>query len=102
MGKSADSPDYKGAAQQQETASHQGTSGPFGSSSWSQGPNGQWTQNQSFSGGLGDAAKSAMAQLGSQGAADFSGLPGLDYGQAAGQKAYDAAYGQSASRLACA
>jgi hypothetical protein len=54
-----------------------------------------------LNGGLGDAANNLEGQIGAQSGSplDFSGLPQLDYGENAFNKASDAAYGQMTSRL---
>lgn len=99
-------PDFTGAAKDQARqtamANRPNQQGPFGSTEWSQDPaTGQWTQRQNFTGpyagiadSLGGQAKDAMSAP-----LDFSGLPALDYGEGAFQKATDAAFGQARSRL---
>lgn len=68
---------------------------------WTQGPDGHWTQTQSFgSGGLGDAATGLQHQLGALGEPlDFSSLPRLGTGEEARQHAEDNLYSRAASRL---
>lgn len=112
MGKSAGAaPDYKGAAEQQAQASqnavnqqtqsnrpNQATN--FASTQWTQGPNGEWTQNNQLSGGLGSAASGLMGQAaGLGGAMDWSQFGALGNGDQARQQAIDAAYKQATSRL---
>lgn len=86
-------PDFMGLAGQQDRSNHPNQSGPFGASSWTQGANGQWTGNQSFSGPLSGAADSMGSQL-----AGAWGSP-LDNGGQARQHAEDALYGRQTSRL---
>lgn len=105
-------PDYRGIVREQGDMSRQLTneqtmanrpnqSTPFASSTWTQGPGGQWTQQVGLTGPLGDAAGraqlSAAEMMGQP--LDYSGLQGLDTGDAARQQAIDAAYGQASSRL---
>lgn len=105
MGKQAPAaPDYTGAAQQQAgtsaanvgaqtQANRPNQSNPFGSSQWTQGPDGQWSQNSSLNGPMGDAASSLQQQY-----ADMMRQPMAD-GSAARDQAINAAYGQATSRL---
>ena len=81
-------PDFYGAAQQQTAANRPNQTGPFGSTSWTQGPDGQWTQNVTLTPGLNDAAQSLMGGLSNQ----------LDPA-AARDQAINAAYTQATSRL---
>src|SRR5713101_7149302 len=53
---------YQQAAESQAAQSHVGMHGPVGQSGWTQGPNGQWTQSQQFSGPF----QQAFQGLGSQ------------------------------------
>jgi hypothetical protein len=96
------SPDFTAAANAQAAASQANTreqtaanrpnqSGPFGSSTWSQGADGQWTQNTSLAPGLQAGADSLMGQIANQG-------PAMTGDQARDQ-AITSAYGQAASRL---
>jgi len=87
------------AAQSQGAQSHVGLQGPIGGSSWSQDPNGQWTQSNQFNGPLGQAAQGYQQQIAGQGALDLSGLPQIDQGQGVQQQAMNASYGQAKSRL---
>lgn len=95
QGKNAPAPpDYMGMARSNRQ-------GPMGGVNWTQGPDGQWTQTQGFSGphqemfdALTGQAKDAMSQP-----LDFSGLPAVDYGQDAFNKATDASFNQARSRL---
>jgi hypothetical protein len=95
-------PDYSGAAQnqfqsgqesinQQTQANRPNQNGPFGSVQWTQGPDGQWTQNSALSGGLGQAANNLQGQVAGQGP--------LDNGTAARNQAINSAYGYATSRL---
>lgn len=95
-------PDFMGLAQQQAALGQQAINqqtaanrpdqnGPFGSTSWQQGQDGQWTQNVQLAGGLGDAAQNLMQQAGSQ------GTPMT--GDQARDQAINAAWKQSTSRL---
>lgn len=105
MGKQAPAaPDYTAAAQKQSQDSADATnaqtganrpnqSNPFGSSQWTQSPTGQWSQNSSFAGPMGDAAGSLQQQY-----ADMLRQPMQD-GSAARDQAINAAYGQATSRL---
>lgn len=90
-------PDFMGAAREQAAAGQQAINqqtaanrpdqyGPFGSTTWEGG-----AQNVELAGGLGDAAQSLMAQVGSQGAPMT--------GDQARDQAIAAAYDQSTSRL---
>lgn len=114
MGKSAPSPpDFTGAAREQANASRDiareqtwanrpNQENPFGASvQWTQGPDGQWTQRQSFGGPLGGAANALQQQaanaLGQP--LDFSSLGALGTGDDARNQAINAAYGQATSRL---
>jgi hypothetical protein len=65
--------------------------GPFGSSTWSQGADGRWTQNTSLAPGLDAGAQNLMGQISTQG-------PAMTGDQARDQ-AIEAAYSQAASRL---
>jgi hypothetical protein len=88
-------PDLVGAAREQfnagNIANHPNQSGPFGSSQWGLGPDGQWSQNVSLAPGLQQGANNLMGQIGSQGP--------IGTGDEARQQAIDSAYSQAASRL---
>lgn len=84
-------PDFSKAAQQQAASGHINQSGPFGSTSWQQGPDGQWSQNTQLAGGLQTGANNLENQIAHQGP--------LDNGTAARDQAIQATYGQMASRL---
>lgn len=97
------SPDYGKAAEQtaqenqqqvreQTAANRPNQSTPFAQSEWYQGPDGKWYQRTSMS----PLAQGVYDKLG---ALDLNSLPGLDFGDAARQKATDAAYAQATSRL---
>lgn len=105
-------PDYMGLAReqgniserllnQQTQANRPNQSTPFASSNWSQGPDGQWTQQVGFNGPLAGGAEraqlSAAEMMGQP--LDMSGLQELSSGEDVQRQAIDAAYGQAASRL---
>lgn len=119
-------PDYKGAAQTQADQSQQLAAGqtqanrpnqvnPWGSSSWSQGPDGQWTQTTSLNAAgqsALDAQQRQQAQASQFGTSllgqaqnslstpfDISGAPKVGNGQDARVAASNAMYGQATSRL---
>jgi hypothetical protein len=107
MGKSAPAGGNYGDAAQKDfqqgaQANRPNQSNAFGSSvNWSQGPDGQWNQSQSFGGPLGGAAAGLQQQ-----AADSYGKPmdwsqfgQLGNGDQARDQAITAAYGQATSRL---
>jgi hypothetical protein len=75
---------YQQAAEAQAGQSHVGMQGPVGQSGWTQGPNGQWTQSQQFTGPFQGAFQNLGQEIGSQDA-----LKG----------AQNAAYGAATSRL---
>ena len=114
MGKSAPTPpDFTGAAREQANASRDiarqqtaanrpNQTNAFGASvSWEQGPDGQWTQRQSFGGPMGGAAQAVQQQaanaLGQP--LDLSSLGALGTGDDARNQAIESAYGQATSRL---
>jgi hypothetical protein len=80
----------KEAAAEQTRQNRPDQYGPFGSSEWTQGPDGRWTQTSSLAPGLQGAADNLMGQIGAGSS--------LDPGQARDQ-AIEAAYRQSTSRL---
>ena len=96
-------PDFSTAAEKQAQSSQQVTDAQtranraaqqnvFGfGSQWTQGPNGQWTQTGSASGGLADAIRNLSSQAGRQGA--------LGTGEQAREQAIGAIYDQAVSRL---
>jgi hypothetical protein len=75
---------------EQTRANRPDQSGPFGSSDWTQNPDGSWTQRTSLAPGLQGAADSLMGQVASG--------AGLDPA-AERDRAIEAAYSQSTSRL---
>lgn len=112
MGKSAGPmPDYQGAVQQTADASQGAVNAqtganrpsqntPFAFSNWTQGQNGQWTQNSGFAGGLGQAAAGLQGQVGGLAKPmDWSQFGSLGTGDQARDQAINAAYGQATSRL---
>lgn len=112
MGKSAGaSPNYTGAAEQtaqasqqavdrQTTANRPGQTSPFSSINWTQGPDGKWQQNTSFTGGLGTAAQGLQQQAGNlANPMDWGQLGAFMDGSQARREAIDANYGESSKRL---
>jgi hypothetical protein len=114
VGKSAPAaPDMTGAAREQAnasrdiareqtTANRPNQTNAFGATTrWTQGPDGQWSQTQSFGGPMGGAASAVQQQaadaLGRP--LDFSSLGTLGTGDDARNQAIESAYNQSASRL---
>lgn len=81
-------PDFTSAADQQTRSNRPTQNSPFGSTSWEQDANGNWTQNTTLTPGLQDAAQSIIGGLGNQ----------LDP-TATRDQAINAAYGQATSRL---
>lgn len=81
-------PDLAGAVNEQTRANRPTQNGPFGSTSWTQDENGNWTQNTSLTPGLQDAAQSITGGLANQ----------LDP-SASRDAAIQAAYSQATSRL---
>jgi hypothetical protein len=97
-------PDFNAAANQQAQASQQAVNqqttanranqtNAFGAGSqWTQGPNGQWTQQSSFGGPLGGAVGGLEQEAASNVGKSMSGDQARD-------QAIQAAYGQASSRL---
>lgn len=85
----------------QTQANRPNQSNPFASSTWSQGPNGQWQQATQFNGPLGGLNDSLQQQASQSMGTPFSlsGLPGLADGAQAREQAINAAYGSATSRL---
>jgi hypothetical protein len=105
-------PDYMGLAnqqaQQQQTNLNQQTaanrpnqSNPFATSTWQQGPDGQWSQSTQLSGPLAGLNQSLQQQAAQSMGTPFSlaGLPQAQSGDAAREQAINAAYGSATSRL---
>lgn len=93
-------PDFMGAANQQAAQSKVNVSDPFMSSTWSQGPGGQWQQNTGLSGGLGTAATGLMGQAaGLSRPMDWSQFGPVQTGDQARNQAITGAYNQATSRL---
>lgn len=90
-GQAPSAPDFAGAANAQANSGHINQNGPFGSTGWTQGPDGRYTQNTQLAGGLGQGAGNLENQIGNQGP--------LDNGSTVRQQAIDASYNQAASRL---
>jgi len=86
---------------QQTQANRPNQSSPFASSTWSQGPNGQWSQQLGFNGPLSGAATSLQQQAAGNLGTPFSlaSLGTLGTGDSARQEAISSAYNQAASRL---
>lgn len=114
MGKQVPKPaDYTGAANQQAQLGTQAVNQqtqsnrpdqvtPFGGVQWTQDPaTGQWSQTTSLAGPLGGAASGLQQQFADLAAnpLDLSGLPQVDYGDAARQQAFEATYNQMAGRI---
>lgn len=91
----------RGLLNEQTQANRPNQSTPFASSQWTRGPNGEWQQNVSLNGQLGQSAIAAQNQLAEQmrQPLDFSTLQELGTGESARQQASDAAYRQASSRL---
>lgn len=104
-------PDLTGAAEEQARRSRENTDrqtrenrpdrrNSLGQSeTWSIGPDGRPVLSQTLGGPLGDAQNSLMNQIGGRNPFNFAGLPELTTGEDARKQAFDAAYGQSTSRL---
>ncbi len=95
-------PDMVGASEAQTKANRPDQTNAFGTTSdWTQGPDGSWTQSSNFGGPLGQANDQLQNQFASATASplDFSGLPQIQYGEDAFNKASDSAYNQETSRL---
>lgn len=86
-------PDFRGAAEQTAQANRPNINGPFAGQQWTQGPDGQWTMNNGFSGPLAGAAQGwgqQAANAAGMGMPDVSGIR---------DQTIQAAYGQATSRL---
>ena len=105
-------PDYVGAAErtaqgnqqalnQQTRANRPNQSSPFATRTWTQGPNGEWTDQTAFTGPMAGLNQSLQQQAASAMGTPFSlsGLPELTDGAAAREQAINAAYGSATSRL---
>lgn len=90
-GNAPSAPDFMALAEKQAVGNHPNQTSPFASSQWTQGPDGQWSQNVSLSGGLQQGADNLMSQIGSQ--------DPIGTGDDARNQAITAAYDQAASRL---
>src|SRR5262252_7488205 len=88
-------PDFTAATERQAQASGQlnrpNQNTPFASTGWTKDANGNWTQNTSLAGGLGQGASNLMGQIGSQGP--------IGTGDQARDQAIQGIYSQAASRL---
>lgn len=89
------------AVNQQTMANRPNQSSPFATSTWTQGPNGQWQQSTQFTGALGGLNDSLQQQAAQAMGQPFSlsGLPELTSGEAAREQAINSAYGSATSRL---
>ena len=83
-------PDFAGAAEAQAQSGHVNQANPFGSTGWSQGPDGRWTQNTQLSGGLGAGVTGLENTIANQNPEDVA---------TARNQAIQANYSQAASRL---
>jgi hypothetical protein len=105
-------PDYKGAAQQdaqssqgainqQTQANRANVNTAFGSQSWNQGPDGQWTMNSNLNPNLQGAAGnlSQQFQQANSSPLNFGSLGQLGTGDSARDQAITGAYNQATSRL---
>jgi hypothetical protein len=105
-------PDYMGLANQQAAFSQQNTnqqtlanrpnqSNPYASSTWTQGPNGEWSQQTAFNGPLAGANASLQQQAANNLSTPFSlsSLGTLGTGDDARNQAITGAYNQATSRL---
>lgn len=105
-------PDYMALVDKQAAASQQAVdrqtqanrpnqSTDNASSSWSQSPDGKWSQQLRLNGPLGDANKALQGQAASALSTplDYSGLQSLNTGADARDQAITSAYGQATSRL---
>lgn len=113
MGKSAPKPpDYVGAAREQAnasrdiareqtTANRPNVNTPYTQTSWTQGPDGQWTMDSRFAGAFGATNESLQQQMADAlgKPLDLSSLGEMGSGDAARDQAINAAYGQATSRL---
>jgi hypothetical protein len=91
----------RSAVNQQTQANRPNQSSPFASSTWAQGPDGQWSQSTNFNGPLA-GLNSSLQQQASQAMSNpfsLSGLPATTDGSQARDQAINAAYGQATSRL---
>lgn len=93
-------PDFTAAANEAAKQSKVNTSNPFSSSSWSQGPDGRWSQSTQLGGGLGKAAAGLSAQAGGLSTPmDWSKFGPAQTGDQARDQAITGAYNQATSRL---
>lgn len=92
----------KAAVDAQTQANRPNQTNAFGATSnWTQGPDGQWTQNQSFGGPMGGLANNLQGQASSSmsGPFSFGQFGAVQDGSAARDQAIQSAYGQATSRL---
>jgi hypothetical protein len=96
------SPGYANVANQQLWANRPNQQNAFGSNiQWTQGPDGRWTQQQSFGGPMGNLAFSLQGQAANAMSRpfDLSALPSMQSGEGARNQAIESAYSQASSRL---
>lgn len=84
-------PNFEAAVEAQARGAHPNQRTPWANSTWTEGPNGQWSQNLSLAPQLQQGANNLMGQIGSQGP--------VGTGDQARDQAIDAAYLQASSRL---
>ena len=83
-------PDFTSAVNAQAASGHINQTNPFGSTGWTQGPDGRWTQNTQFSGGLGQGVANLENTIANQNPEDVTN---------ARNQAIESNYSQAASRL---
>jgi hypothetical protein len=86
---------------QQTRANRPNQSNPYATRAWTEGPDGQWSSSDQFTGAMGELNASLQQQARDAMSTPFSlsGLPGLTDGAAARDQAISSAYGQATSRL---
>lgn len=86
---------------QQTQANRPNQSNPYATSTWAQGPDGQWSQSSQFTGPMAGLNQSLQQQAAQAMGTPFSlsGLPQVGTGEQARQQAIDGAYGQATRRL---
>lgn len=93
--------DLNAAATSQTNANRPNQSTPWANSSWSQGPNGEWSQQVGFNGPMAGMADSLQGQAAQSMSTPFSfgQFGAMPTGDSARDQAINGAYGQAASRL---
>lgn len=102
FGGAPQAPDFQGIANQQLQANRPNQTNAFGAGvQWTQLPNGQWSQSQSFGGPMAGVATGLQNQMAQSMSTPFSlsGLGQMNDGQQARDQAINSAYGQATSRL---